>query len=141
MILTSDSTWDPSILDFDIDDEDEWFDSISDNVDHPSQHFFDEYGDSKGRVKVSSHTTSLDGSVDMCVLYHTNQHLIKDLTSDEEHTSSTDDGDIFFDPPEFSLSSMSFDTYSVFNGDINKSQHVDSKPSHTDYEKQRPLFS
>ena len=111
MILSSDSTWDTSVLDFDIDNEDEWFDSVSNNFDYTSQQLFDEYGNYKGRVKVSSHETSLGDSVDTCVLYHTNQHLLKNLTSDEEYTSSTDDGDIFFDSLEIPLSSMSLDTY------------------------------
>jgi hypothetical protein len=48
VILTSDVDWDPQILDFDVDDDDEWYDAISDNVDHSE--LFDVFGDYKGRI-------------------------------------------------------------------------------------------
>jgi hypothetical protein len=48
VILTSDVDWDPRILDFDIDDNDDWYDAISDNVNHSD--LFDVFGDYKGRT-------------------------------------------------------------------------------------------
>jgi hypothetical protein len=34
VIITGDVDWDPRVLDFDIDDDDDWYDAISDNVNH-----------------------------------------------------------------------------------------------------------
>jgi hypothetical protein len=48
VILTSDVDWDPRVLDFDIDDDDNWYDAISDNVNHTD--LFDVYGEYKGRT-------------------------------------------------------------------------------------------
>ena len=36
VIMTSEDTWDPSILDYDNEDDDKWFDSISENTDYAS---------------------------------------------------------------------------------------------------------
>ena len=41
VIITSDSTWYPSMLGCDIYDKDEWFETIYDNVDYKSQKLFD----------------------------------------------------------------------------------------------------
>jgi hypothetical protein len=46
VILTSDIDWNPRVLDFDIDDDDDWYDVISDNVNHSE--LFDAFGDYKG---------------------------------------------------------------------------------------------
>jgi hypothetical protein len=58
VIFTSDVDWDPRILDFDVEGNDEWYDAISDNVDHTD--LFDVFGDYKGRspdLEVSSADT------------------------------------------------------------------------------------
>jgi hypothetical protein len=55
VILTSDVDWDPRVLDFDINDNDDWYDAISDNVNHAD--LFDAFGNYKGReaeLEVSS---------------------------------------------------------------------------------------
>jgi hypothetical protein len=55
VILTSDVDWDPGVLNFDIDDNDDWYDAISDNVNHSD--LFDVLGNYKGReaeLEVSS---------------------------------------------------------------------------------------
>ena len=54
MIFTSDVDWDPRVLDFDIDDDDDWYDAISDNMNHSE--LFDAFGNYKG------HTTELEVS-------------------------------------------------------------------------------
>jgi hypothetical protein len=48
VVLTGDSNWDPRILDLDIDDDDDWYDAIADNVDHAA--LFDVFGEYKGRT-------------------------------------------------------------------------------------------
>jgi hypothetical protein len=48
VILTSDVDWNPRVLDFDIDNDDAWYDAISDNVNHSE--LFDVFGNDKGRV-------------------------------------------------------------------------------------------
>jgi hypothetical protein len=61
VILTSDVDWDPRVLDFDIDDNDDWYDPISDNVNHSE--LFDAFGDYIGRttgLEVSSADTWFD---------------------------------------------------------------------------------
>jgi hypothetical protein len=54
VIFTSDVDWDPRILDFDVDGDDNWYDAISDNVNHAD--LFDACGEHKG------HTPDLDVS-------------------------------------------------------------------------------
>jgi hypothetical protein len=61
VILTGDVDWDPRVLDFDIDDNDDWYDAILDNVNHSE--LFDAFGDYKGgttELEVSSADTWLD---------------------------------------------------------------------------------
>jgi hypothetical protein len=48
VILTGDDNWDPRALDLDIDEDDDWYDAIADNVDHSA--LFDAFGDYKGRT-------------------------------------------------------------------------------------------
>jgi hypothetical protein len=61
VILTSGVDWDPRVLDFDIDDDDDWYDAISDNVNHSE--LFDAFGNYKGRtteLEVTSADTWFD---------------------------------------------------------------------------------
>jgi hypothetical protein len=58
VIFTRGVDWDPRVLDFDIDDNDDWYDAISDNVNHSE--LIDAFGDYKGRttkLEVSSADT------------------------------------------------------------------------------------
>ena len=48
VILTSDVNWDPRIMDFDVADDEAWYDAISDDIDHSV--LFDAFGNYKGRV-------------------------------------------------------------------------------------------
>ncbi len=76
VFLTSDNNWDPSILDLNIDDDELWFDSISDDHEYPISHRYDEYGNYRNRVEVQSSTTTLiEDSIDICVMYHTHKHI------------------------------------------------------------------
>ena len=144
VILISDSTWNPSTLDLNIDQDDEWYDSISDDVEYPSQQLFDERGNYKNRVDVLQHnSTSIDDSVDICVLHHTNQSLLQDINTCDIFSPSTfDDTPLSLDNDDTSpVSSIVSNTYSVFNGELTKSDPVVTKPSAPDYEKQQPLFA
>jgi hypothetical protein len=61
VILTSDVDWNQRLLDFDIDDDDDWYDASSDNMNHSE--LVDAFGDYKGRaaeVEVSSANTWFD---------------------------------------------------------------------------------
>jgi hypothetical protein len=59
VILTSNVTnWDPRILDFDIDDNEDWYDAILDNMNHSE--LVDAFGNHTGRatkLEVSSANT------------------------------------------------------------------------------------
>ena len=46
ILIVGDVNWDPSLLDFDIDDHNDWYDAISDNMNHSEP--FDAFGDDKG---------------------------------------------------------------------------------------------
>ena len=50
VILTSDADWDPRALDHSVDDDDDWFDAISDLEANPATNLFDECGECRGRV-------------------------------------------------------------------------------------------
>jgi hypothetical protein len=61
VILTSDVDWNQRLLDFDIDDNDDWYDASSDNMNHSE--LVDSFGDYKGRtteLEVSSANTWFD---------------------------------------------------------------------------------
>ena len=61
MILTSDVDWNPRLLAFDIDDNDNWYDAISDNMNHSE--LFDAFCNYTGRtakLEVSSANTWFD---------------------------------------------------------------------------------
>ena len=45
MVLTSELDWDPGQLDLALDDDDNWYDAISDLAADPFTNLFDEYGD------------------------------------------------------------------------------------------------
>ena len=48
VVLTQDSTWDPTVLDFDIEDtDDSWHDALEEHELHPYHKLFNEYGNYK----------------------------------------------------------------------------------------------
>ena len=81
--------------------------------------------------------------MDVCVLYHTNQSLIQDINTCDILTPSTsDDTPLSLDTDDTSpVSSIVSNTYSVFNGELTKSDPIVTKPSAPDYEKKQTLFA
>ncbi|KAG7373906.1 hypothetical protein IV203_013001 [Nitzschia inconspicua] len=77
IVLTSDNTWDPSVLDFDHEEEDDqWFDAIEHQEAHPYSELFDEYGNYRRRVIVQlSETLSRPSGdphehlIDQCIVH------------------------------------------------------------------------
>ena len=82
VILTSDAEWNPTVLDHRLDDNDDWFDAISDLQSNPTTNLFDEFGNYRKRVVVVEHATffdavdppTVDDIVDDCVM-HSNVDL------------------------------------------------------------------
>ncbi|KAG7338517.1 reverse transcriptase RNA-dependent DNA polymerase [Nitzschia inconspicua] len=65
IVMTSDSTWDPSVLDFDHEEEDDqWFDAIEHQEAHPYSKLFDEYGNYRRRVTIKLSDTLCRPSTD-----------------------------------------------------------------------------
>jgi len=54
--MTADTDWDPSVLDHAIDDDDQWFDAVSDILDDPTTRLFDEFGDYRASTIVNNLT-------------------------------------------------------------------------------------
>ena len=112
VFLTSESTWDPSVLDYNPDlDKDKWFDCISDIQPDPNGPRFDAYGDYQHRVIVQhaaffDRRTSddIDDVIDRCV-YHTQVTAHKPIVyaAYEHEIDNTDDDDAFFDPDMFEV--------------------------------------
>jgi hypothetical protein len=50
VILTSDVDWDPTVLDHNLDDDDKWFDAVSDLQTDPTTNLFDEFGNYRKRT-------------------------------------------------------------------------------------------
>jgi len=80
VILTSDVDWDPTVLDHDLDDDEEWYDAISDLQSDPTTNLFDEFGNYRKRVVVQEtayfdaleyEEPSTDDVVDECVMRRT----------------------------------------------------------------------
>ena len=79
--MTSEEDWDPSILDLDITEDENWFDAISGNHEYMINSPFDEFGDYRKRFEVQQHSyLSIEESVDKCVMYHTNQLIVNIFT-------------------------------------------------------------
>jgi len=68
VILTGDADWDPGVLDQDLDEQEAWFDAITDLPPDKSLSAFDEFGDYTKRVVVQSH--------DVLYSWYTSQHVI-----------------------------------------------------------------
>jgi len=77
VVLTQDSTWDPTVLDFDIEDTvDHWHDALEEHELHPYHKLFDEYGNYKRRVTVQFSQTIMrstdhefENFVDHCIAH------------------------------------------------------------------------
>ena len=70
VIMTCDLNWDPTVLDYDIEEDDQyWHDALADLDDDPTLNLFDEFGNYRHRVELAFHDTtaaSLDDVVDFC---------------------------------------------------------------------------
>ena len=79
VILTADSDWDPTVLDNDLADDDEWFDAVSDMPEDPVNTPFDQFGDYRHTHIVTEAFLSnsiLDNSLimDLPTLYQAHEH-------------------------------------------------------------------
>ena len=74
VILTSDADWDPSVLDHQMDDDDNWYDAVHELERNPNADLFDEFGDYRHRREVGEtnilpappDTRDLDDIIDDC---------------------------------------------------------------------------
>ncbi len=76
VILTGDTDWDPSMLDVDLDEQETWFDAITNLPQDKSHSAFDEFGYYNKRIVVQNHDVlySWDTSqhvINACVMVHT----------------------------------------------------------------------
>jgi len=87
VILTSELDWDPRQLDIALEDDDQWFDAVSDIEGDPFTNLFDEFGNYCHPVVVQS--TNLHPSIDdivKCCVYAAQTQLMA------SHPPTTDDG-------------------------------------------------
>ena len=111
VFLTGESDWDPSALDSDInDDQEAWFDAVSDIAQDPNADRFDEVGDYRFRVTVQHaaffhrHSTdALDDVIDRCI-FHSQVSSTSPQFYDayETEINDTNDNDSF-DPDQFNV--------------------------------------
>ena len=52
-ILTSDVDWDPTVLDFLAESNEEWFDAQTDTTEGPASQLFDEFGNYRKRTSIN----------------------------------------------------------------------------------------
>ena len=112
VILTSDVPWDPSFLDDVIDDENEWFDAISDLPAAVMDNPFDEVGDYRN-ISIAMHFTSdfydplttdnLNDVIDYCVMRQYEVEVEREhaalVHALDEDSTETEDQPIPPDPP------------------------------------------
>ena len=110
MFFTSESDWDPTTLDNDIDDDsDVWFDSISDIEPDPNMARFDEVGNYRFRVTIQhadyfhrNSTDNVEDVIDRCI--HHSQTFNKSPTFyDAYETELNDTIDDNFEPNQFQM--------------------------------------
>lgn len=113
----------------DIDDDKLWYDAITDDHEYPLSQRFDEYGNYRPPFEVQS---ILVESVDKCLIYHTNKHLISTIIDDKYQLIYNDT----YESHEHDIRKISAN-----NKEIKASvKPIQVKTSNSDYEKQRPLF-
>jgi hypothetical protein len=59
VLFTSDSEWDPTVLDYDLDEDEQWFDALSDIPEGTDNKLFDEYGDYR-HCTIVNHAVTLE---------------------------------------------------------------------------------
>jgi hypothetical protein len=55
VVLTADQEWHPSVLDNDLEDDEDWYDAISQLPDDPTNQLFDQFGNYRHRTIVNQH--------------------------------------------------------------------------------------
>ena len=108
VFLTNESNWDPSIMDHDIADDEQWFDSIQGDFEDPNSDRFDEFGNYKHCVIVQHATyfqrhssgDSLEDVLDQCVYDAHSQPC--DVVFYDAYAHSIDQ-DEDFDPDTFNV--------------------------------------
>jgi hypothetical protein len=123
VVWTGDSDWDPTILDHQLADDDQWFDAISDLAAHPYTNAFDEFGDYRNRVLVQN--AVVDPAADFVPTFY-----------DALAETPSDDTEDWLDSIVYDANRVCLTVH-----------HADATPSprliHTkvpDYEQFRPLF-
>ena len=163
VIFTSDVDWDPRVLDFDVDGNDEWYDAISDNVDHAD--LFDAFGDYKGRTPDLDVSTAdmwfdtvapdqyLRSQIEEAT-FTCSEHALRVQNFDHDNfadvlfVNDTQDTDktakpIYDMPPDQAIYD---EWYEGISDNVDKSADEDDVQARTfrvkepDYEKLRPLF-
>ena len=111
MFLTHENTWDPSILDSDVQDNEKWLDCIADMEPDPNSTRFDEFGDYYYRVTVQHaaffhrhDSDDIEDVVDWCV-YHSQMSYSTNfmVIFYDAHEHEIDNEDEFFDPDQFEV--------------------------------------
>jgi hypothetical protein len=144
VFLTSELEWDPSVLDHDHLDGDQWFDTLSDLDPNPNTNLFDEFGDYRHRVVVQSaeyfrrsSDHPLDNLIDQCV-YHSKLLPPYDSLMHDLHTSASDDlAYPFYDAHEHVLNHHNEDTGEPPTMPVGPLISTTKEP---DYSKLRPFF-
>ena len=62
VLLTSDSEWDPRVLDHDLDEDEQWFDALTDIPEGTADTLFDEYGDYR-KCTIVNHAITMEHSM------------------------------------------------------------------------------
>ena len=86
VVLTSDVDWDPTVLDHTLDNDEQWYDAISDLQSNPTTNLFDKFG-TNYRNHVEVNQLSAEVVVDMAVMQRTLE-LHKHDVSDKEETDN-----------------------------------------------------
>jgi len=88
VILTGELDWDPGQLDLTLEDDEHWYDAISDLIPDPFTNLFDEYGDYRHWVEVQSTEVvdSLEDIIDCCTyaahsLPYDSEHLTHEIVT------------------------------------------------------------
>jgi Reverse transcriptase (RNA-dependent DNA polymerase) len=125
VFLTSESEWNPSIMDHDLEEDEQWFDAISDLSADPSTNLFDEFGDYRNRVMVN-YSYYFDGRDNEDI-----DHLIDQCIS-HVHGTSTTDQTIFYDTYQNEITNNNDSSLKI------EPKIISSKTP--DFAKLRPLF-
>jgi hypothetical protein len=111
VVMTGDTTWDPSVLDYDACDDENWFDSLEE-IEDGIMDTFDEFGNYRKRVQSNFHDmdpTDIEDAADFAS-YHAYLHKLNPNSTSPEQTVYGDpefhDGALYFSsahqhmPPE-----------------------------------------